>query len=199
MTNIELDKINDLDMHLFIEQGMRGGVCYAAKKYSKANDLTKLTYFDMNNLYGKAMISYLPYGSFRWIRVTDKNINKALSKKDNSLHGYFLEVDIFLPDELHDYQNCFPVAPEKLHVTEDMLSKEQIEDIKKFNIKIGLTKNLIPNLYPKKNYVIHYRNLKHYLDDGWKLTKVHRILEFKQSPWMKPYIDFNTEKKNASN
>ena len=174
---------------------MRGGICYAAKKHSKANDLTKFNYFDMNNLYGKATMSYFPYGPFRWIRLTDKNINKALGKKDNSLHGYFLEVDIFLPDELHDYQNCFPMAPEKLHVIEDMLSKEQIEDIKKFNIKIGLTKNLIPNLYPKKNYITHYRNLKYYQGNGWKLTKVYRTLEFKQSPWTKSYIDFNTEKR----
>ena len=43
--------------------------------------------------------------------------------------------------------------------------------------------------------VIHYRNLKYYLANGWQLTKVHRILQFKQAPWMKPYIDFNTEKR----
>ena len=87
------------------------------------------------------------------------------------------------------------MAPEKLKVTKEMLSQEQIDDIKKFNIKIGTTRKLIPNLYAKKNYVTHYRNLKYYLANGWKLTKVHRILEFKQSPWMKPYIDFNREER----
>ena len=87
------------------------------------------------------------------------------------------------------------MAPEKLKVTKEMLSQEQIDDIKKFNIKIGTTRKLIPNLYAKKNYITHYRNLKYYLANGWKLTKVHRILEFKTSPWMKPYIDFNTEER----
>ena len=76
-----------------------------------------------------------------------------------------------------------------------MLSAEQIEIIKQFGLKICITKKLIPNLLPKKNYIVHYRNLKYYLANGWKLTKVHRILEFKQSPWMKPYTEFNTEKR----
>ena len=78
-------------MHLFIDKGMRRGICYAAKKHSKANDLTDIKYYDMKNLYGKAMISYLPYGGFRWIKVTDKNISKLLSKKDNLLHVIFLK------------------------------------------------------------------------------------------------------------
>ena len=54
---------------------------------------------------------------------------------------------------------------------------------------------VIPNLLPKKNYVVRYRNLKYYLSQGLILKKVHRILQFKQSLWMKPYIDFNTQKR----
>ena len=50
----------------------------------------------------------------------------------------------------------------------------------------------------KKNYVVHYRNLKYYLSQGWTLKKVHKILEFKQSPWMKPYIEFNTERRQEA-
>ena len=94
----------------------------------------------MNNLYDNAMMSYLPQGSIRWIRVTDKNINTALIKKDNSLHGYFLELDIYCPDELHDYQICFPMSSEKLKVKKEMLSAEQTDDIKKFDTEIGSTK-----------------------------------------------------------
>ena len=162
MTDVILEKISNPDMHMFIERGMRGGICVAIQKYCKANNefcsdydnskpRTEIKYDDMNNLYGKAMMSYLPYGGFRWIKITDKNINTALNKKDNSLHRYFLEGDMYCPDELHDYQNDFPMAPEKLIVTEDMLSAEQIEIIKQFGLKIGIIKNLIPSLFPKKN------------------------------------------------
>ena len=92
------------------------------------------------------------------------------------------------------------MAPEKLKVSEKMLAPFQLQIKKEHGIEIGTTKKLIPNLYPKKNYVVHYRKLKYYLSKRWILTKVHKILEFKQSPWMKPYIDFNMERrKEATN
>ena len=65
---------------------------------------------------------------------------------------------------------------------------------------VGITNKLLPNLMPKNNYVIHYKNLQYYLSQGQVFKKVHKILEFKQSAWMKPYIDFNTQKrKEATN
>ena len=69
-----------------------------------------------------------------------------------------------------------------------------------YGIKVGDVKTLIPNLSNKTKYVLYYRNLQLYLSLGIILTKIHRALQFKQSDWMKKYIDFNTEKrKNATN
>lgn len=59
---------------------------------------------------------------------------------------------------------------------------------------------LIPTLNDKQNYVLHYRNLQLYVSLGMKVTKVHRILEFKQEPWLRTYIDFNSDRrKHAKN
>ena len=65
----------------------------------------------------------------------------------------------------------------------------------KYEIKVGDVKKLIPNLGDKTNYVVHYRNLQLHLSLGIKLTKIHIELKFKQSDWMKTYIDFNTKKR----
>ena len=81
-----------------------------------------------------------------------------------------------------------------------MLSKYCTKIAKKYKISIGQVNKLILTLNSKEKYVIHYRNLQLYLDLSLNLTKVHRVLEFDQYPWLKQYIDFNTEKrKHAKN
>ncbi len=109
-----------------------------------------------------------------------------------------LEVDLEYPQELHDHHNEYPLAPEKVKVTEDMLSpyaKKLLEDL---DLKGTSTEKLIPNLNSKKKYVVHYRNLKLYLSLGMKLTKIHKVVTFRQTPWLKQYIYFNTEKRKMA-
>ena len=103
----------------------------------------------------------------------------SVSKK--YITWYFLGVDLKYPDELHKLHNDYPLAPEKFAISSDMLSNyfKRIADMNE--IKVGDVKKLIPNLGHKTNYVVHYRNLQLYLSLRMKLTKIHRVLEFKQS------------------
>ena len=121
-----------------------------------------------------------------------------ISKKSQT--GYIFEVDLEYPDELHELHNDYPLAPEKLAVSYDMLSSYCKKIADEYEIKVGDVKKLIPNLGNKTNYVVHYRNLQLYLSLKMKLTKIYKVLKFKQSDWMKNYVEFNTEKrKNAAN
>ena len=104
-----------------------------------------------------------------------------MSVSEKSPIEYFLEVDLQYPDELHELHNDYPLAPEKLAVSSDMLSKYCKKIADKYEIKVGDVKKLIPNLGNKTNYVVHYRNLQLYLSLGVKLTKIHRLVKFKQS------------------
>ena len=211
MTNIKLELMTDIDMFQFIEKGMCGGVSYIANRYENANNKYMKEYdekapskynmyLDANNLYGWAMSQYLPTDNFKW--MTDKEISKTnLGKYElDSKEGLILEVDLGYPKELHDLHNDYPIAPEKVKVSNDMLSAYCKKIAKKYNISTGLVRKLIPTLRDKKEYVLHYRNPQLYLNLGLKIKKIHRVLKFDQSPWLKQYIDFNTEKrKHAKN
>ena len=114
--------------------------------------------------------------------------------------GYILQVDLEYPDELHILQNDYLLTPEKLAVPYNSMSNYCKKIVDEYGIKVDNIKKLIPNLGNKTNYVVSCRNLQLYLSLGMKLTKIHRVLKFKQSDWMKEYIDFNTEKrKHVSN
>ena len=144
------------------------------------------------------MNEYLPYGEFNWLQNVDKFDVMSINEKSDI--GYILEVDLEYPKELHELHNDYPLAPEKLTVTNDILSNYCKSIADKYEIKVGDVKKLIPNLGNKTNYVLHYRNLQLYLSLGMKLNKVHKVLKFKQSKWMKKYIDFSTEERtNAAN
>ena len=205
MTDIKLELMTDVDMYQFIEKGMRGGISYIANRYGKANNKYMksyeekapskyIMYLDANNLYGWAMSQHLPTGGFKWL--SEKKINKLDLKKydEDSEKGLILKVDLEYPKDLHDLRNDYPCATEKVKVTEDMLSDYCKKIAEKHNISTGLVHKLIPTLSDKQKYVLHYRNLQLYLSLGLKLKKIHRVLEFNQSAWLKQYIDFNTEK-----
>ena len=191
-------------MYLFIEKGLRRGISYNAKRYSEANnkcikdyDPAKpskyIEYLDKKNLHGWAVSGYLSHGGFKWLKnVHNFDVN---SISENSSIGYIPEVDLEYPDELHLLHNDYILATEELTIPPyDMLSDYCKNIADEYGIKVGDIKKLIPNLRDKTNYVLYYRNLQLYLFFGMKLAKIHKLLKFKQSDWMKIYINFNTKK-----
>ena len=199
-TGVELELLTDYDQHLFIEKGLRGGISMVSKRYAKANNPkvegynsskpnTHILYLDANNLYGWAMSQPLPTGGFQWVDDCDRLAETITEHPADSHEGYILEVDLEYPGELHNVHNAYPLAPERMVVKKEWMSEYQHE-----LLDAGVeVEKLVPNLYNKNSYVLHYRNLQLYLSLGMKLTKVRRALIFQQSRWMEPYIRLNTE------
>ncbi|XP_030757229.1 uncharacterized protein LOC115883085 [Sitophilus oryzae] len=188
-TSIELKLLTDLDMIHFFKHGIRGGVSQCSVRKAIANnkfmsiyDASKPTsyimYLDATNLYGAAMSQYLPTGNFTWLTEEEISNLNFMNIDKNSNIGYVFEVDLEYPEHLHDLHNELPFCPESVQPEGSKVSK------------------LIPNFNSKVRYVIHYQNLQQALNHGLKLAKIHRILSFNQSPWLKTYIDLNTAKRN---
>ena len=188
--NLEL--LKDPDMLLVFENGIRGGITQSVHKWAIANNpymgykydplrpTNYLQYLDVNNLYGWAMSQPLPTGEFKWVehenlqggaRELKRTIDMMVRNSKRS-YGYVLEVDVKYSRELHDLHNDLPFMCEKIRVN-------------------GLGK-LVSNLHDKKKYVIHVKALKQAFDHGFVLERIHRVIQFKQSAWMKEYIDFST-------
>ncbi|CAH3019785.1 unnamed protein product, partial [Porites evermanni] len=196
-TGQELQLLNDYDMLMMIEKGIRGGITHISKRYAEANnkymksynpdeESTFIQYLDANNLYGWAMSQSLPTHGFKWMRnLTKETLMEILEKVNHSMSNrgrkrYIFEVDLEYPSSLWEKHNDYPLAPEKMVVN-------------------GV-KKLICHFKPRKNYLVHYRNLRQYLEMGMRITAVHRGISFYQSPWMEPYIRKNTElRKTAAN
>ena len=144
-----------------------------------------MTYLDANNLYGGAMRQYLPYSELKWLNQKDISDFCLNSISENSLRDYMLEIDLEYPNELHDLHNDYPLAPEKLEISQNMLLNYCFRIANEYGVIICGVNKLVLNLNDKSKYIVHYRNLQLHLSLGMKLTKVHRILKFNQSDWLK--------------
>ena len=208
-TKVNLELLSDCDMLLMIEHGIRGGISTISNRYGQANNIYMeekydesepdkyITYLDANNLYGWAMCKKLPVNGFKWMNEKEllnwrtlstlygceklhmgrdfKQVNEnewQFLKCITATYGCILEVDLEYPEELHNLHNDYPLAPERLIVNK--------------------VEKLIPNLADKEKYVVYHENLKQYESLGLKITKIHRGIIFRESDWMKEYIDLNT-------
>ncbi|RLU16498.1 hypothetical protein DMN91_010566 [Ooceraea biroi] len=170
-------------------RGIRGGLSQCSHRHAQANnkymesyDPSKLSsylmYYDVNNLYGWAMCHPLPYAEFRWVNdISNFDVNAIAP---DSSKEYVLEVDLEYPQHLHDAHADLPFCPAR----DKLPGKRQDK--------------LLATLYDKKRYVIHYRNLQQCTRHGLRIIKVHRVLEFVQSPWLRDYIELNTRFRAAA-
>ena len=133
--------------------------------FDRVKESKFISYLDSNNLYCRAMSKQLPTSGFEWMTDDELDDCKHLS--------CFLEVDLEYREHLHDLNNDYPLAPER--------------------VKIGDEEKLILNLNNKTNYVVHYENKKLYESLGLKITKIHRDIKFKERAWLEEYINLNTK------
>ena len=205
VTGVELTLLDNESMYTFFESAIRGGISQISLRHAAANtplapnynpdaDHQQLIYLDSNNLYGKAMSQSLPVSHFRWLSREEISSLHVPSLDDASQMGYALEVDLIIPDELHDKLNDLPPAPQNITIGPEMLSPYQQEFPPESQKP---SRKLAPNLLPKTRYITHYRNLKFYLKLGCVLEKIHRVIEFTQHAWLAKYIDFNTKMRAA--
>ena len=151
------------------------------RNYNENEESSYIQYLDANNLYGWAMSQKLQVNGFKWLEDTSE-INEEFIKNydENNNKGYILEVDVKCPRKLHDLHSDLPFLPRRM--------------------KIDKCKKLVCNLHNKMKYIVFIKSLKQALTHGLKFQKIHRIIEFNQEAWLKPYIDMNTElRKVASN
>jgi hypothetical protein len=183
MTGVHLELLTDIDMHLFLEQGLRGGISTITHKHAKTNNKdvpdyvpsqpsSHVTYLDANNLCGWAMSQALPVDVFRWLENQEIESLSVLEISDDSENGYILEVDLDYPPNLYDLHNEYPLAPEKMKVKENMLSPYAKQLLEELELKGTSTEKPMPSLHSKEKYAVHYRNLNLYLSLGMKLTRM---------------------------
>jgi hypothetical protein len=175
-TGVTIELLSDNEMYEFFSKAKRGGICSVGEKnfsntYKQPNKV--VICIDINSLYPTAMILLLPIGEYSWVLIEELQPTAEKSLKTynfESDYGYYLEVDIEIPKELHDKFSAYPLFPEK---------------------REG---KLVSTLYNKQNYISHIANLQFALKQGYKITKIHRALKFRQSNFLKPYIEYLIKK-----
>jgi len=212
MTGRELELISDPELFATIDAGIRGGVSMISKRYARANNpllgatrynpnepTSYIIYLDANNLYGWAMSQPLPFAEFRFVDAAEWSTIDWLQQREEQPVGYFVECDLDYPAVLHDLHNDYPLACERLCVSTEMLSENQIRLRRNYNMpRTNGYSKLVPSFLPKKKYLAHYLLLKFYLEHGLELRAVHRVIAFRQERWLAQYIELNTNLRAAA-
>ena len=199
-TNVTIERLSDINMILWIESALRGGVSTVSERHMKSDEKTKAIFCDANNLYGLSQSLPQPIGEYVWIENQDE-LNKIdiLGLTDDDEYSYIFEVDLAYDKSLHDEHNSLPLAPFKQTITSDMLSpqafklKSQISGVQA--AKNYKSKKLVATLDDREHYITHAQNLKTYLQLGLKVKHIHKALRFKQSFFLRDFVSSLTKKR----
>ena len=203
-------KENTVNIYDTIQHGIRGGLasvlgdCHVKYKNKEIDPEytgkeNYLKYLDFNSLYASAMVQALPTGEIKVCDTLDPETGLADSvyTRSSSNTGYIYSIDIKYNDELKQKTKKYPFFPEKTKANFNQFTDYQNENKKK-----GYKPNekLMLKLTDKNDYVIDCEMLDWYLASGLKLedTTIKQKLEYSKSEWLKPYIEFNIQKRKEA-
>ena len=207
ISKVKLELISDPEMSDFFQKSIRGGMSFITTRKAKSDytdsnienckrRMTHIRYIDGNNLYGSQMLFDLPTEDYKFEdeKFVKKIEKKLKNRKQISIgeRGMFLEVDLNYPKKLHKLHEDFPLAPERYKITYNELSPINQFLYKKMQKNTSqdtyCEEKLIPTFHNRKYYILHIKCLLFYLSHGLILKKIHRIVSFKQKPFLKDYI-----------
>jgi len=219
-TKMKLELLSSTDLFFFFETAIRGGICFSgSKKYFRANNSylpdydprkpsTFGFYIDCNSLYSRAMMEMLPISDFSWVQddelrdllgiYPENGYAGILALNEKAPVGYYFEVDTITPDSSHDKLSQFPPLPRHMRIPYDHLSDYTKKLMSRMNLKRSTVPKLISSLFAQKRYRLHYRLLMHYMTLGVVVTKVHRVVKFRQEAFVRPYIEYNLQQRKIS-
>ena len=183
-SGLSLDTLQDKQMLDDFVGAKRGGICgIRGDRYINNGNIW---YFDANNLYGYAMMQKLPYKDFQFTTIT---LDAILNTPDDSDHGYNIVCDIDYFNSCKGRTEQLALMPNKRKINDNELGYRERDGSKAKTEKLTLDQNY------KTEYNVHYRMLKFYVNMGVKVTKIHRVIKFKQDYICRDYIQNNTNKR----
>jgi len=211
MSGVELDLFTDPTQYLMIENGIRGGLSQVFCRQSLPNNPMLKNFnpekpkswavlLDQNSLYAASQFHYkMPVGDFRWLTRQEINNLDIVNLSLFGDRGYIFYLDLLYPREIKELTKNLPLCPTMLHLNYNMLSNYQKQWLREQGVRYPpLVSKLVATQFDKPNLTIHLAPLQTYLKLGMKISKIHSVLSFSQSFWLRDWVHFNIEQRKKA-
>ncbi|KAG8456984.1 hypothetical protein KFE25_004587 [Diacronema lutheri] len=224
ITGARVRLISNMGWYRWFQMGIRGGVSMVRKRAAESNfpgsaefdpgkPISRIQYMDFTSMYPSVMSQHLPIDCFDEVNIGEGDEAAAMRYVNDPMYGGFmtrggqpseefmtergavLEVDLHFPLETHDRLNDFPPAPCRMMVADEQLSASQVPTDDKGRSTRTPGYKLMSQLGDITKYIVHISALKLYCSLGVRVTKLHRVMTYKQTPWMRPYIELMAAKR----